>query len=92
VAAVSISRPQKAGVWPLITLRRPLVLRIGTGGHWLPALDDYGKLYHAGRRGLTVAHNPYPEATHQGIAWVIGFAHGRKKRPQVVGGSPRLKS
>jgi ribosome modulation factor len=48
--------------------------------------------YQAGRRGLTVAHNPYPEATHQGIAWVIGFAHGRKKRPQVVGGSPRLKS
>jgi len=37
VAAVSISRPQKAGVWPLITLRRPLVLdaAFGTSGTFL---------------------------------------------------------
>jgi hypothetical protein len=44
--------------------------------------------YRAGRRGLTPADNPYPELSHQGIAWVIGFADGRKKRLQVVGGSP----
>jgi ribosome modulation factor len=48
--------------------------------------------YHAGRRGLAVADNPYPEATHQGIAWVIGFADGRRKRPQIVGGSASAKS
>jgi hypothetical protein len=48
--------------------------------------------YRAGRRGLTPADNPYPELSHQGIAWVIGFADGRKKRLQVVGGSPSAKS
>jgi hypothetical protein len=48
--------------------------------------------YQAGRRGLTPADNPYPEVTHEAIAWAIGFSDGRKKRPQIVGSSPSAKS
>jgi ribosome modulation factor len=48
--------------------------------------------YRAGRRGLTPADNPYPAVMCEAIAWLIGFADGRKKRLQVVGGSPSLKS
>ena len=48
--------------------------------------------YRAGRRGMEAADNPYPQATHEAIAWVIGFVDGRKKRPQIVAGSLSAKS
>ena len=47
-----------------------------------PSAHEAG--YHAGRRGLTDADNPYPVATREAIAWVIGFMKGRSKRLQIV--------
>jgi hypothetical protein len=52
---ISSDRPQLVAMRARATLtrvRRPLVSRIGTGGHWLSALDDYGKLYPLGFQGI----------------------------------------
>jgi len=51
-----------------------------------------GHGYHAGRRGLTDADNPYAVGTREAIAWVIGLMRGRIKRLEVVDASPRART
>ena len=42
------------------------------------------KGYHAGRRGLTDADNPYEPDTRDGRAWLRGLRDGRMRRLTVV--------
>jgi hypothetical protein len=74
---------------PMASVRRTLTVMANFTPLDAAALEEG---YQAGRRGLTIADNPYPPVMCEAIAWAIGFADGRKKRLQVVGGSPSAKS
>ena len=43
--------------------------------------------YDAARRGVKWSFNPYPIGSVKYLAWVAGFAEGRKKRLKLVDGS-----